>query len=123
MSIPHLKISHDSYTVYRIAKELGQERMKCYDLFADRSMYTADLLGQASRIVEAVILGMPLPRVGAEMDKEGVLTFVNHMFIINTLVSFMQGKFNLIRLNVLKNFEGKYYNVYSSVLLEPHRRH
>ena len=110
MDIPHLKISHDNYTVYRIAKELSQERLKCYDYFADRTVYTADVLGRASRIVEAVILGMPLPRVGASMDKVGVLTFVDHMFIINTLVSFVEGKFNLIRLNVLKDFEGKYYN-------------
>ena len=110
MAIPHLNISHDNYTVYRIAKELSQERLKCFDYFADRNVYTADVLGQASRIVEAVILGMPLPRVGASMDKVGVLTFVDHMFIINTLVSFVEGKFNLIRLNVLKDFEGKYYN-------------
>lgn len=110
MAIPHLNISHDSYTVYRIAKELGQGRLKCPDYFGDRMIYTADVLGQASRIVEAVILGMPLPRIGASMDKEGVLTFVDNMFIINTLVSFMEGKFNLIRLNVLKDFEGKYYN-------------
>lgn len=110
MAIPHLRISHDSYTVYRIAKELSEGRLKCYDSFADRRMYTADLLGQASRIVEAVILGMPLPRVGASQDKTGVLTFVDRMFIINTLVSFMEGKFNLIRLNILKDFEGKYYN-------------
>ena len=110
MAIPHLNISHDNYTVYRIAKELRQGRLKCFDYFADRNVYTADVLGQASRIVEAVILGMPLPRVGASMDKVGVLTFVDHMFIINTLVSFVEGKFNLIRLNVLKDFEGKYYN-------------
>lgn len=110
MDIPHLNISHDNYTVYRIAKELRQGRLKCFDYFADRNVYTADVLGQASRIVEAVILGMPLPRVGASMDKVGVLTFVDHMFIINSLVSFMEGKFNLIRLNVLKDFEGKYYN-------------
>lgn len=109
MSIPHINISHDTYTVYRIAKELKQERIKCYDYFADPNMYTADVLGQASRIVEAVILGMPLPSVGAEMAKDGVLTFIDHMFIINCLVSFMEGKFNLIRLNVLKDFEGKYY--------------
>lgn len=109
MSIPHINISHDTYTVYRIAKELGQERLKCLDYFANRNMYTADVLGQASRIVEAVILGMPLPNVGAEMDKAGVLTFIDHMFIINCLVSFMEGKFNLIRLNILKDFEGKYY--------------
>ena len=109
MAIPHLNISHDNYTVYRIAKELGQERLKCYDYFEDKNMYTADVLGQASRIVEAVILGMPLPSVGAEMDKEGVLTFIDHRFIINCLVSFMEGKFNLIRLNILKDFEGKYY--------------
>lgn len=109
MAIPHLNISHDNYTVYRIAKELGQERLKCYDYFEDKNMYTADVLGQASRIVEAVILGMPLPSVGAEMDKEGVLTFIDHMFIINCLVSFMEGKFNLIRLNILKDFDGKYY--------------
>ena len=112
MDIPHLKISHDNYTVYRIAKELSQERLKCYDYFADRTVYTADVLGRASRIVEAVILGMPLPRVGAAQDKVGFLSFVgyDHMFIINSLVSFMEGKFNLIRLNVLKDFEGKYYN-------------
>ena len=109
MAIPHLNISHDNYTVYRIAKELGQGRLKCYDYFEDKNMYTADVLGQASRIVEAVILGMPLPSVGAEMDKEGVLTFIDHGFIINCLVSFMEGKFNLIRLNILKDFEGKYY--------------
>lgn len=109
MAIPHLNISHDNYTVYRIAKELGQGRLKCYDYFADRNTYTADVLCQASRIVEAVIFGMPLPSVGAEMDKEGVLTFVDRMFIINCLVSFMEGKFNLIRLNILKDFEGKYY--------------
>lgn len=109
MAIPHLNISHDNYTVYRIAKELGQGRLKCYDYFEDKNMYTADVLGQASRIVEAVILGMPLPSVGAEMDKAGVLTFIDHRFIINCLVSFMEGKFNLIRLNILKDFEGKYY--------------
>lgn len=110
MAIPHLNISHDSYTVYRIAKELGQGRLKCYDYFADKNVYTADDLSHASRIVEAVILGMPLPRVGASMAKDGVLTFVDHMFIINTLVSFMEGKFNLIGLNLLKDFDGKYYN-------------
>jgi hypothetical protein len=109
MAIPHLNISHDSYTVYRIAKELGQGHLKCYDYFADQKMFTSDILGQASRIVEAVILGMPLPSVGAEMAKDGVLTFVDHNFTLNCLVSFLQGKFNLIRLNVLKDFEGKYY--------------
>lgn len=109
MAIPHLNISHDKYTVYRIAKELGQGRLKCYDYFSDKNCFTADILGKASRIVEAVILGMSLPRVSSSMNKEGVLTFVDHMFIINTLVSFIEGKFNLRRLNVLKDFEGKYY--------------
>ena len=68
-------------------------------------MFLVRHLGSSKRS----FLGMPLPSVCAEMDKEGVLTFIDHGFIINCLVSFMEGKFNLIRLNILKDFEGKYY--------------
>ena len=99
-----LSSKHDVYEVHKIPKLIEKGRIILSDQYDD--LYV-DL---KSRVVESVLLCLPIPRIGATEDCEGNLTIRSNEYILRSLVDFHEGKFRLSGLRYLQNLNGSLYD-------------
>jgi uncharacterized protein with ParB-like and HNH nuclease domain len=65
---------------------------------------------QKSRLIESILLRIPLPMFYFSEDKEGKMTIVDGLQRLTTIKEFMDNKFKLSKLEYLeKSCEGRYY--------------
>ena len=64
---------------------------------------------QKSRLIESILLGIPLPVFYFSEDSEGVYTVIDGLQRITTIKEFMDNKFPLTKLEYLNHCNGKYY--------------
>ena len=62
-----------------------------------------------SRLIESILLGIPLPVFYFAQNKEGVYSVVDGIQRLNTIYDFMNNKFALNNLEHLDNYNGLYY--------------
>lgn len=98
-----LSHKHDVYMVHKIPKLIEKGRIILSDQYDD--LYN-DL---KSRVVESVLLCLPIPHLGATEDREGNLTIRSNEYILRSLVDFQEGKFRLSGLRYLQNLNGSSY--------------
>lgn len=98
-----LSSKHDVYEVHKIPKLIENGRIILFDKYDD--LYV-DL---KSRVVESVLLCLPIPPIGANEDREGNLTIRSNEYILRSLVDFQEGKFRLSGLRYLQNLNGSSY--------------
>lgn len=104
-----LSSKHDVYDVHKIPKLIEKGRIILSDQYDD--LYN-DL---KSRVVESVLLCLPIPPIGATEDREGNLTIRSNEYILRSLVDFYEGKFRLSGLRYLQNLNGSLYDEISGI--------
>ena len=62
-----------------------------------------------SRLIESILLRIPLPMFYFSEDSEGRLTIIDGLQRISTIKEFMENKFPLKNLQYLENCEGRYF--------------
>ena len=65
---------------------------------------------QKSRLIESILLRIPLPMFYFSEDDEGFITIIDGMQRLTTIKEFMDNKFPLSHLEYLSICEGKYYS-------------
>lgn len=91
----------------------GRERRNKLNLQPDFQRYFVWDIKKASRLIESVLLGVPLPTVYLSEEKNGVSCVIDGQQRLTSLFSFYRGqfpngdKFMLKGLNVLRDLEGK----------------
>lgn len=64
-----------------------------------------------SRLIESILLRIPLPMFYFSQDEEGILSVVDGLQRLNAIKEYMENKYYLKDLEYLKDCEGKYYSV------------
>ncbi|AFM03283.1 Protein of unknown function DUF262 [Bernardetia litoralis DSM 6794] len=67
-------------------------------------------LERQSKFIESVILGLPIPYIFTAEMEDGRLEIVDGSQRIRTLEAFIENKFKLIKLEVLENMNGCYFD-------------
>ena len=62
-----------------------------------------------SRLIESILLGIPLPVFYFAQNKEGIYSVVDGIQRLNTIYDYMSNKFALANLEHLKEYDGLYY--------------
>lgn len=65
---------------------------------------------QKSELIESILMGIPLPLIYVKEDDKGVYIIVDGRQRLTSLFDFMNNKFPLKKLTVLKNLNGRYFN-------------
>lgn len=99
-----LSHKHDVYMVHKIPQLISDGRIILSDQYDD--LY----LDLKSRVVESVMLCLPIPHLGATEDREGNLTIRSNEYILRSLVDFHENKFRLSGMRYLQNLNGKLYD-------------
>ena len=98
-----LSHKHDVYSIYRIPKLIEEGRIILSDQYDD--LY----LDLKSRVVESVLLCLPIPHLGAMEDNEGNMTIRSNEYILRSIVDFYEGRFRLSGMRYLQNLNGSCY--------------
>ncbi len=69
-----------------------------------------------SRLIESILLGLPLPSIYLSQYDDGTLTIVDGLQRISTIYNFYNDKFTLTNLEYLHDCNGKKYSQLSSIL-------
>ena len=64
---------------------------------------------QKSELIESILMGIPLPLFYVKEDEEGVYTIVDGKQRLSTMFDFIDNKFALGNLKILKDYKGKYF--------------
>ena len=100
---------HDIYFVSAIPKLISDGRIILSDQYDD--LYNDN----KSRIVESVLLHLPIPQLGAIEDSNGNLTIRSNEYILRSLVDFLEGKFRLSGLRYLHDLTRSCYSEISGI--------
>jgi len=71
---------------------------------------------QQSRLIESVLLGLPIPSIYLSQFSDGLLTIVDGLQRIHTIKNFMDDKLTLCNLEYLKDCNGKKFSQLREVL-------
>lgn len=112
MNISHVeKTHHDVKTPFQIAEGIKKGRFKNdFGYYEDTSKHTIDYIKYLSRIVESVLLCMPMPRIGGIQNYDGSIEITRNSMVPGALIAFMENKFPLVGMQVLTDAEGCFYD-------------
>ena len=102
---------HDVKSPYEISVGLKDGRfLNGWGYIEDPAKHTVNYVMTVSRIVESALLCAPLPRIGGLMNNVGQIEFCTNCAVPGALVAFMENKFPLVGMRVLKDYEGYFYS-------------
>jgi len=103
-----IKIERANFSIFELKRQY-EERKK---LIIDPKFQREDVWNskkQKSELIESILMGIPLPIVYFSQNSEGKLQVVDGRQRLTTLFNFMNNKFPLSELNILKDLKGKYF--------------
>lgn len=104
-----LNICRDTASVFQM-KRKWEKRPSQLNLYPDFQRELVWSPRQKSELIESVIMGIPLPAFYVKEDENGVYIVVDGKQRFNTLFEFIDGKFKLSKLNILSDYEGKFFD-------------
>lgn len=98
-----IKIEKGFYSVYELKRKYDLENRK---IILDSSFQREDVwkLKQKAELIESVLMGLPLPIFYFNQDKYGNLIVIDGRQRLTALFEYMDGKFSLNKLNILKEY-------------------
>jgi hypothetical protein len=104
----NIRFATDRYSVRRLAKALDADKIVAND-FGHAQLFTLPDNTKRSRVIEAALLGCPLPRIFCLRLNDGTLDIKRNAGIADALKVFLYGAFRLEGLQVLHEYEGMYF--------------
>lgn len=98
-----IKIDKDQYSVFEIKRKYDRGKI-CMDPSFQRNFVWNGK--QKSELIESVIMGIPLPLVYLAESRDGNLIVVDGRQRLTTFFEFLDNKFKLSKLNILKELNG-----------------
>lgn len=99
-----IKIDKDQYSVFEMKRKYDKEKI-CMDPSFQRNFVWNTK--QKSELIESVIMGIPLPLIYFAESQEGNLIVVDGRQRLTTFFDFLNNKFKLNKLTILKELNGK----------------
>lgn len=101
-----IKVRRDYYSVREIYTKIKEHDIDLNPNFQRHLVWDAT---QKSRLIESILLGIPLPVFYFAEDKEGTFHVIDGIQRLNTITDFMDNKFALKNLEHLGECKGKYF--------------
>lgn len=99
-----IKIDKDQYSVFEMKRKYDREKI-CMDPSFQRNFVWSTK--QKSELIESVIMGIPLPLIYFAESQKGNLIVVDGRQRLTTFFDFLNNKFKLNKLSILKELNGK----------------
>lgn len=109
-----LNIARDSASVFQLKRKWEKEP-SMLDLAPD---FQRDLVWnskQKSELIESILMGIPLPLIYVKEDERGVYIIVDGKQRLNTLFEFINNKFALTNLSILRTKNGCHFKELTSM--------
>lgn len=101
-----LNISRETASVFQLKRKWEKESsMLVLDPEFQREYVWSSK--KQSELIESLLMGIPLPALYMKEDENGVYVVVDGRQRLTTLFNYINGKFRLDRLNILKSYKGK----------------
>jgi hypothetical protein len=107
-----IKVRPSTYTVTDLFSKMNKEDI---DLSPDFQRHIVWTNTQKSRLIESILLGIPLPVFYFAQDKENVLHVVDGLQRLSTIRDFLKNKFHLTNLEHLQICEKKYFGISAGI--------
>lgn len=98
-----IKIDKDQYSVFEMKRKYDKGKI-CMDPSFQRNFVWKEK--QMSELIESVIMGIPLPLIYLAESRNGELIVVDGRQRLTTFYEFLDNKFKLNRLTILKELNG-----------------
>lgn len=102
----NIKVEKGFYTVYELKRKYDANEKKIV-LDSDFQRESVWNLDQKAELVESILMGLPLPIFYFNQDKKGRLIVIDGRQRLTALFEFMNNKWALKKLKVLKELNGK----------------
>lgn len=99
----YISTRHTQISVHRILDWLESERIELYSEYSEPSRITRK---KKSKIIESLLLGIPLNNIWIEQDHLGSSVVIKGLDILETIKSFINDEFRLTGLRYFHNLEG-----------------
>lgn len=102
-----IKVEREFYSIYELKRKYDKKNQIILDSDFQRNLVWSNR--QKSELIESVLMGLPLPIIYLNEDKNGKLIVVDGRQRLTTFFEFMDNKFKLTSLSILKSISGKYF--------------
>ncbi|MGH3900145.1 MAG: DUF262 domain-containing protein [Pseudonocardiaceae bacterium] len=106
-STEHIRVSTKTFSLRNVIDLIEQDDL---ELAPDFQRYRVWSIQQKSRLIESILLQIPLPAFYFAEDSEGMMHIVDGLQRISTVADFVDNKFSLKGMEYLDNIRGKYFN-------------
>lgn len=97
----NIKVEREFYSIYELKRKYDKKDKIILDSDFQRNLVWNKK--QKSELIESVLMGLPLPVIYLSEDRKGKLIVVDGRQRLNTFFEYMDNKFRLSNLNILKN--------------------
>lgn len=103
----NIKIDRDQYSVFELKRRFDKKTIVLDPDFQREFVWSPK---QKSELIESVLMGIPLPLIYLVEREDGKLAVVDGRQRLTTFFDFLDGKFRLSELRILKDISNKKFN-------------
>jgi hypothetical protein len=108
-----VKVERANFSIYELKRQYEDRKKLIIDPnFQRENVWKTNK--QKSELIESILMGIPLPLIYFSQNSEGKLQVVDGRQRLTTLFDFMNDKFALSELNILKELKGKKFSELNS---------
>lgn len=103
----NINIARDNLSAFQLYRKYKGGIIKLDPEFQRQGVWN---LKQKSELIESIIIGIPLPILYIKENKDGKWILIDGRQRLSTIFDFMDNKFSLSNLTILKDFNGRKFN-------------
>ena len=113
-----IKIDKDQFSIFELKRKHEHEDIKRKDIIIDPEFQRNFVWGRAqkSELIESILMGIPLPVIYLFEQLDGKKQVVDGRQRLTSIFEFMNNKFQLSDMKILKNENGKTFNKLAPLL-------
>lgn len=116
----NINIGRDNLSAYQLYKKYLNNIIKLDPDFQRESVWNPK---QKSELIESIIIGIPLPIFYIKENSEGDWILIDGRQRLSTIFDFMDNKFSLSNLSILKKYNGYKFNEEKEIKNNPKSNH
>lgn len=116
----NINIARDALSAFQLFRKYNNDIIKLDPEFQRQGVWNPK---QKSELIESIIIGIPLPILYIKENKDGNWILIDGRQRLSTIFDFMDNKFSLSNLTILKEFNGRKFSEEIEKDLNPSSKH
>ena len=116
----NINIARDTLSAFQLFRKYNNGIIKLDPEFQRQGVWNPK---QKSELIESIIIGIPLPILYIKENKDGNWILIDGRQRLSTIFDFMDNKFSLSNLTILKEFNGSKFSEEVEAKLNPTSKH